>query len=120
MTPQEQSALVWSDALLAAALFAVDPVGLGGVVVRAGPGPARELWLRTMQTLLGADAPVRRVPARIEDDRLLGGLDLSATLAAGRPVVERGVLAACDGRGGDPGHGGADGGCGGGEDRGGA
>jgi len=33
------------------------------------------------------------VPPGIADDRLLGGLDLAATLAAGRPVVQRGVLA---------------------------
>jgi magnesium chelatase subunit D len=50
-----------------------------------------------VQALLPAGAPVRRVPVRIEDERLLGGLDLSASLSAGRPIVERGVLAACDG-----------------------
>ena len=88
---------VWSDALLAAALFAVDPVGLGGVVVRSAPGPARDAWLAAMQAMTSSGTPFRRVPARIEDDRLLGGLDLGASLAAGRPVVERGVLAACDG-----------------------
>jgi magnesium chelatase subunit D len=93
----ERASAVWSDAMLAAALFAVDPVGLGGVVVRSGPGPARDRWLATVQSLLPAGAPVRRVPVRIEDDRLLGGLDLSASLTAGRPIVERGVLAACDG-----------------------
>jgi magnesium chelatase subunit D len=83
--------------MLAAALFAVDPVGLSGVVVRSGPGPARDRWLAVVQAILPAGAPVRRVPIRIEDDRLLGGLDLSASLSAGRPIVERGVLAACDG-----------------------
>ena len=92
-----EASAVWPAALLAAALFAIDPVGLGGVVVRSGPGPVRDRWLATMQTLLPDGAPVRRVPVRIEDDRLLGGLDLSASLAAGRPIVERGVLAACDG-----------------------
>ena len=30
----------WADARTAAALFAVDPAGTGGVVVRAHPGPA--------------------------------------------------------------------------------
>ena len=97
MTSAERTSGVWSEALLAAALFAIDPVGLGGVVVRSGPGPVRDQWMAAMQAMLPADAPVRRVPLRIEDDRLLGGLDLSASLAAGRPIVERGVLAACDG-----------------------
>jgi len=97
MTRPEPAALVWSDALLAAAVFAIDPEGLGGVVVRCGPGPARDAWTGALKALLPAEAPVRRVPSRIDDDRLLGGLDLTASLAVGRPIVERGVLAACDG-----------------------
>lgn len=84
----------WSDALLAAALAAVDPAGLGAVV-RAAAGPAREAWLAAWQAGL-AVAP-RRLPAAIEDERLLGGLDLTATLSAGRPVAQRGLLAECDG-----------------------
>ena len=36
---------------------------------------------------------LRRVPLNIADDRLLGGLDLAATLGAGRPVFSRGLLA---------------------------
>ncbi len=47
----------------------------------------------------GEDSPVpwRRMPPGIGDGRLLGGLDLAATLAAGRPVAERGLLAEADG-----------------------
>ena len=37
--------------------------------------------------------PLQRLPLHAADDRLLGGLDLSATLQAGRPVAERGLLA---------------------------
>ena len=84
------------DALAAAAIFATDPVGTG-VLLRAGPGPARERWLAWLRALWPEEAPLRRVPAGVPDDRLLGGLDLAATLAAGRPVAERGILAACDG-----------------------
>ena len=86
-----------SDAWLAAALFAVDPAGLCGVTLRGGPGPERDGWLSRLRALLPADAPVGRAPLGIADDRLLGGLDLPATLAAGRPVLARGVLAAHDG-----------------------
>ena len=82
---------------LAAALFAVDPLGLGGVVLRAGSGPVRDGWLARLKALLPADAPWRRVPLHINDDRLLGGLDLSATLQAGRPIAQRGLLAEADG-----------------------
>ena len=82
---------------LAAALFAVDPLGLGGVVLRAGSGPVRDGWLARLKALLPTDAPWRRVPLHINDDRLLGGLDLSATLQAGRPIAQRGLLAEADG-----------------------
>ncbi len=82
---------------LAAALFAVDPLGLGGVVLRAGSGPVRDAWLARLKALLPADAPWRRVPLHINDDRLLGGLDLSATLQSGRPIAQRGLLAEADG-----------------------
>ena len=37
------------------------------------------------------------MPVSIDDDRLLGGLDLAATLAAGRPVAMRGLLVEADG-----------------------
>jgi magnesium chelatase subunit D len=47
--------------------------------------------------MLPAGTPVRRVPPGTAEDRLAGGLDLAATLAAGRPVAERGVLAAAHG-----------------------
>jgi magnesium chelatase subunit D len=96
--PQQQDrGPAWADAQLAAALLAVDPLGLGGAVLRAGPGPMRDAWLDHMKALLPAGAPLRRVPAGIEDERLFGGLDLAATLKAGRPLASRGVLAESDG-----------------------
>lgn len=84
-------------ALHAAALFAVDPVGTGGVVMRALPGPARDGWLARLSELLPTGTPLRRVPLHINDERLLGGLDLAATLQAGRPVAQQGVLTGADG-----------------------
>ncbi len=87
----------WDDACQAAALFAIDPIGSGGIAVRALPGPVRDLWLELARELLPADKPFRRIPLHIADGRLLGGLDLSATLRAGRPVAERGLLAEADG-----------------------
>lgn len=82
---------------LALVLFALDPAGFGGVALRGRAGPEREAMLRTLRALLPPDAPVRRLPGSIDDARLLGGLDLAATLAAGRPVALRGLLADADG-----------------------
>jgi magnesium chelatase subunit D len=87
----------WDDALEAASLLAIDPAGLGGAVLRGGPGPAREAWLTLLRAGLAAGTPVRRMPAGIEDDRLLGGLDLATTLSLKRPVVQNGLLAEADG-----------------------
>ena len=87
----------WGSALHAAALFAIEPAALGGVWLKAGAGPVRERWLALLEALLPADAPRRRIPLNIADERLLGGLDLAATLRSGRPVAQRGVLAEAHG-----------------------
>jgi magnesium chelatase subunit D len=90
-------AAVWPQAVTAAALFAVDPAGTGGICVRAGAGPVRDHWLAVLRGLLPSSTGLRKLPPGISDGRLLGGIDLAATLQAGRPVVERGLLAEIDG-----------------------
>ena len=76
-----------------AALLAIDPAGLKGAVLRGLPGAMREEWLLALRQLIPASTAWRRVPLGIPDSRLLGGLDLAASLKAGRPVSEAGVLA---------------------------
>lgn len=88
---------VVADQRAAARLLAVDPLGLGGAVLRGGPGPERDSWLAAFRVLLPEGTAWRRMPHQVADDRLLGGLDLAATLAAGRPVADRGLLAEADG-----------------------
>ena len=97
MTPSTSDNSVWIDAARAALLLAVDTAGLGGAWVRALPGPVRDRWLESLRAGLPVNTPWRRAPLHIADDRLLGGLDLTATLAAGRPIAERGLLAEADG-----------------------
>jgi len=87
---------VWTEAAAAAALIAVDPL-LGGAVVRARPGPVRDGWLDLLRGLLPPEAPWRRLPPGVDDDRLLGGLDLAAALGAGRRVLQPGLLSEADG-----------------------
>ncbi len=86
----------WSLAVHAAALLAIDPVGLVGARIHAGAGPVRDAWMSLLQTLMG-DSAWKRMPVNITDERLLGGLDLSATLSAGRPILQQGVLADVNG-----------------------
>lgn len=79
----------WDRALTALALVAVDP-GLGGMVLRARAGPVREAAVALLAHL---PAPLIRLHPAMGDDALFGGLDLAATLAAGRMVTGRGLLA---------------------------
>ena len=81
--------LAWDDALWAAAALSVDPSGLRGVWLRAPHGPVRDEWLAQLTRLHPA---LRRVPGHADSERLLGGLDLGATLHAGRAIYQPGVL----------------------------
>ena len=85
--------LAWDDALWALAALHIDPVGLRGIWLRAPHGPVRDEWLTLLQHLRPG---VRRLPHNIDSERLLGGLDLSATLNTGRPVTQAGLLAQSD------------------------
>ena len=82
----------WSRALAAAAVVAIDPAGIGGVHLRAQSGPGRDMWLAAVRRFAG-DRQLVKMPASIDESRLLGGLDLVATLSAGRPVAAQGLLA---------------------------
>ncbi len=89
MTPPDPEQ-AWSDACLASAMLAICP-SLGGIRLRARASPLRDLWLDRHKQICAK--PVRRLPPGVEDERLLGGLDLAATLASGRPVQQAGLLA---------------------------
>jgi magnesium chelatase subunit D len=86
-----------SDPALIGALLAVDGHTFGGVHVRGSSGPERDAWLAFLHDLVGPSVPMRRCPARIDAERLLGGLDLTASLATGTSVLQRGLLSETDG-----------------------
>ncbi|MEM8648396.1 MAG: hypothetical protein AAGF86_18945 [Pseudomonadota bacterium] len=87
----------WDDACLVAALLAVSPRLCKGVSLRARHGPLREAWLNILNELSGPNMTLRRLPAHASEQRVLGGLDLAATLKAGHPVADRGLLAEANG-----------------------
>jgi magnesium chelatase subunit D len=96
MTPAETAlrAQVWQDAQLALLALQLDPVGLGGVWLRAGHGPVRDAWLIGLQS---SGLPILKIPAQVDDERLLGGIDLAQTLQLGRLVQQEGLLAQAEG-----------------------
>jgi len=93
----DQALARWMDARLVAALLAVNPVGLGGVHLKSPAGPVRDEWLRVLQQACPTASMLRRMPQHADESRLLGGLDLAATLSSGRPVLQPGLLSELDG-----------------------
>ena len=79
------------DALSALSLFLSAPTLFGGVTLQ-GAGPSRDGLLDALRAAAGDAIPIRRLPAHVDDERLLGGVDLAASLAAGRQVRARGLL----------------------------
>lgn len=71
------------------ALLAIDPVGLGGIILRARSGPVRDAFVAMFGSL---PLPLTRLHPGVSDEALFGGLDLSATLSAGQIMQETGQL----------------------------
>lgn len=82
---------------LALAVLAVAPTACGGIWLKAQAGLERDRWLAELRRHAAPQVPFRRMPTGISESRLIGGLDLAATLATGLPVTERGLLAEAHG-----------------------
>lgn len=81
----------WHRAQLAMALLAVDPVGLGGAVIRMRAGPARDTLVRG---LVDIPLPLRKIHPNISDEQLFGGIDIAATLSTGQIIETTGIISA--------------------------
>lgn len=82
-----------ADALIAARIFTLAPVVFGGLVLR-GSSPARDALIAAF----GDEIALRRMPGHVDDERLLGGIDIAASLSAGRPITQKGLIEeACGG-----------------------
>ena len=90
-TQRGQSA--WFDAQTTAALLAIDPHGLGGICVKSQFGSIRDVWFAFLETQIAPGAHFQKIPLQIQDEQLLGGLDLEATLQYGKPIYSTGLLA---------------------------
>ncbi|HSO75978.1 MAG TPA: ATP-binding protein, partial [Blastocatellia bacterium] len=84
-----------SAAKRALQLLSIDP-GLKGVLISGPAGSAKSLLARSFQTLT-EDSPFVELPPNATEDHLLGGIDLEATLAAGKRRATPGALARADG-----------------------
>ena len=77
----------WTLASTAIALLHADPT-LNGMLVRSSYGPVQTAYLDTIQ----ARFTTTRIPVSVSLERLNGGLDISQTLSAGKPVFQPGLL----------------------------
>jgi magnesium chelatase subunit D len=80
----------WDRVELALMALAVDPSGLKGLWLRARTGAVRD---RVVAALSALPLPMTKLHPSLGDEALYGGLDITATLAAGRPVRSAGLLA---------------------------
>ncbi len=80
----------WSRVEMALVVAAVDPGGIKGLWLRARAGWVRD---RVTAAFPALPLPIRRLHTGIDDTALFGGVDLAATLAAGRLVGSTGLLA---------------------------
>ncbi|MEY4837653.1 MAG: hypothetical protein RLZZ475_1512 [Pseudomonadota bacterium] len=87
MMQAEDTADPLDEAVRAARLFLLAPRLFGGMVLR-GSSPARE----ALVAALAEHIALRRMPGHVDDERLLGGIDLAASLAAGKPVRQSGLI----------------------------
>ncbi|NBQ05933.1 MAG: VWA domain-containing protein [Betaproteobacteria bacterium] len=84
-----QGIAAWNDAITSLQLLQIDPHGFGGVWLKAPFGPVRERWLQALQN---SSVKTIKLPGHIDLERLLGGIDLSATLQTGRLHMQHGLL----------------------------
>ncbi len=79
----------WARALLARDLLAQNPHALRGLRLRARPGPVRDRYLASLTAAL---PPIIPISPNTSDEALFGGLDVTASLAAGRRIQARGLI----------------------------
>lgn len=98
-TTSEERRAAWCEVLDALALLVATPQSLrrrvGGIRLVARSGPVRDAWLAAFRARMSDGAvprPVLRAPIELEPEALLGGLDIEATLVAGRPVHRPGLI----------------------------
>lgn len=78
------------QAKLALMLLAVDPT-LKGAFIRGRPGQAKSALARSFASMI--DLRLIEAPLGVTEDRLLGGLDIEATLRDGKRRAARGLMA---------------------------
>ncbi len=95
--PMPMAGLIGIDtALEAIRLLAVD-ARLGGIAIGASVGSGKSSLARASVGLFGTRSPFVELPLGSDEEALLGGIDIEATLRTGARTARSGVLARADG-----------------------
>lgn len=91
----------WMQALAVARLLALNVQSgsmrhFAGVRLKSGAGPVRDAWLAAFKAMAGPKRPIVTLATDLEPDRIVGGLDITATLTAGKTIIDAGLLAKAD------------------------
>ena len=95
----------WSDACLALTMVLLLArqnnhilwASFGGIQIKSGTNPVRTLWLDLLKQHLPAKFKIQNCPPSSSLERMIGGLDLTASINAARPIYEQGILARANG-----------------------
>ncbi|MBX7470554.1 AAA family ATPase, partial [Streptomyces sp. MAG02] len=90
------TAIVGQDEARSALLLCAVNPRIGGVLLSGEKGTAKSTVVRGLAELFPGRV-MRTLALGATEDRLVGGLDLEATLATGRPVLQPGLLSEVDG-----------------------
>ena len=101
MIADDNASARWVDALLAIKILAYslhsEAMAPLSICVKASAGPSLDAWIASLEEILGQKG-LLPIPPHIDLDRLVGGIDLSATLSTGRKIEKPGLLAQADGK----------------------
>lgn len=82
----------WALATTALSLLKADPT-LAGLLVGTSHGPVHQAFAAQ----ISEQFQITHIPVSVSTERLTGGLDISQTLSAGKPVYQQGLLDTQDG-----------------------
>jgi len=97
--PPSLEEVLWQDACLAVDMISLmieDGISKNppSLRIKANAGPVREALMQRLEKFVPKTS-FKKMPLGIDEQRLIGGLDLAATLNSGTRVASKGLLAQC-------------------------
>lgn len=91
------SAVVGLESAKSALLLVLIEPRLKGVLIASGPGRGKSTLARSLKSVIPLETSFVELPAAVTEDRLLGGVDFTATLRSAARQLARGLIAEANG-----------------------